>query len=507
LPNKTNPMRATFLFLAMAAALAAAAQDSSLYREPFRPRYHFSAARNWINDPNGLVYAEGVYHLFYQHNPLGNVWGHMSWGHAESRDLLHWSHQPVAIPEQGEVMAFSGTCITDTRNSSGFGKKGGPPPMVAMYTGHIENRNQSQYLAYSLDRGRTWTQYEGNPVLDLHKKDFRDPNIFWDGPRGRWLLSLVLPLEHQVQFYASANLKNWTLLSSFGPAGDTSGVWECPGLLQVPVAGSPGQSRWVLMLSMNASMQYFVGDFDGTRFSSISKPGEILRPDWGPDYYAAICYNQLPAGQAPLAIGWVNNWYYANAIPTRPWKGAMSLPRRLSLRQSGDSWVLIQEPIAALAGLRGPGLGWTDQWLAELEALPRRSRQFELDLVIEPGKNSVCGVRVAADGDHYLEIGYDQERGMLFLDRKSAGHPPIEAAAFDQKNRFETPLKTKNGRVSLRVFVDHSIVEVFANQGEKVMTAQCFAPESSDQIQLFSSGAGSFVRRLRYYPMASVWKE
>ena len=324
--------------------------QTKLYTEQYRPQFHFSPATNWCNDPNGLVYNNGTYHLFYQHNPFGNVWGHMTWAHATSKDLVHWKHLLIAIPEENGVMIFSGTCVVDKNNTSGFGKNG-KIPMVAVYTGHIENVNQSQHIAYSLDDGITWTKYANNPVLDLHKKDFRDPKIFWSDQKKYWVMALMFPVEHIVQFYSSPNLKDWKHLSDFGPVGDTSAVWECPDLTQVPVDGIPGKKKWLLQMSQNASMQYFVGEFDGVKFYNENSTAVINRPDYGPDYYAAIAYNQLPASILPTAIGWLNNWNYANDIPTTPWKSAMSIPRTLSVKKVNNEWVLIQKPVAAIAGL------------------------------------------------------------------------------------------------------------------------------------------------------------
>ena len=221
------------------------------YDEPYRPAFHFTPQSNWMNDPNGLVYLDGEYHLFYQYNPEGDVWGHMSWGHAVSRDLVHWEHLPVAIPEKAGVMAFSGSAVVDVRNTSGFGRPG-ETPIVAVYTGYREaDRNQAQYLAYSLDRGRTWTSYSGNPVLDIGSTDFRDPKVFWYEPDQRWIMVLVLAAERKVSFYASPDLKHWEHLSNFGPAGAIGGAWECPDLFPLQVEGSPGLTRWVLQVDLD----------------------------------------------------------------------------------------------------------------------------------------------------------------------------------------------------------------------------------------------------------------
>ena len=205
------------------------------YVEQYRPQFHFSPAVNWTNDPNGLVYFDGEYHLFYQYNPFGIRWGHMSWGHAVSPDLVHWEHLPVAIPETDSIMAFSGSAVVDHRNTSGFGRDG-EPPLVAIYTGHNTKRpHQTQYVAYSTDRGRTWTPYDGNPVIDVGMANFRDPKVFWYEPEEKWVMVAALSLDRKVRFYASDDLKSWDLLSEFGPAGNANGIWECPDLFELPV--------------------------------------------------------------------------------------------------------------------------------------------------------------------------------------------------------------------------------------------------------------------------------
>jgi sucrose-6-phosphate hydrolase SacC (GH32 family) len=252
--------------------VCAAADSSGPYSEPFRPQYHFTPEKNWMNDPNGLVFYEDEYHLFYQYNPYGDKWGHMSWGHAVSPDMVHWKHLPLALPEEDGVMIFSGSAVIDWNNSSGFGKDG-QPPMVAIYTGYRTNDNlQFECIAFSNDKGRTWTKYSGNPVINLNSKDFRDPKVQWHEPTKKWIMTVSLSAEHKVCFYGSTNLKEWTLLSKFGPAGATGGVWECPDLFELPVSGTH-EKRWVLAVNINPGSiaggsggQYFIGQFDGTRF-------------------------------------------------------------------------------------------------------------------------------------------------------------------------------------------------------------------------------------------------
>lgn len=258
------------------------------YAERWRPQYHFTPPDTWMNDPNGMVYYDGEYHLFYQNNPFGNRWGHMSWGHAVSKDLVHWENLPLALAEENGVMIFSGSAVVDWNNTSGFGRDG-KPPMVAIYTGHHTGKPlQNQQIAYSTDRGRTWTKYSGNPVLDIGEADFRDPKVIWHQPTGRWVIAVSWPHHRQVRFYASPDLKSWTHLSDFGPAGSTSGIWECPDLFPIRVEGQRG-NRWVLVVNVGSGApaggsgtQYFVGDFDGTRFvpdpASTPKP----QPEWVP---------------------------------------------------------------------------------------------------------------------------------------------------------------------------------------------------------------------------------
>ena len=402
-------MKKILLLVFFTISLASGAQEN-LYTERYRPQFHFSTPKNWINDPNGLVFYKGQYHLFYQHNPFGNVWGHMTWGHAVSKDLIHRKHLPIAIPEENGVMIFSGTCVADINNTSGFGKNG-QTPLVAVYTGHIENVNQSQHIAYSLDDGITWTKYDKNPVLDLHKKDFRDLKIFWYAPKKYWVMAVVLPVEHIAQFYSSKNLKDWNHLNDFGPVGDTSGVWECPDLTQVPIDGMPGKKKWLLQTSQNSSMQYFVGEFDGIKFINESSTEKIYRPDYGPDYYAAITYGQLPAAHLPTAIGWLNNWNYANDIPTKPWKGAMSIPRTLSVKKINGEWILIQKPVEKIKTLQQPVYSTKNRIIEKTIQLSEELSQGEIEVVLQANDSAVAGVRLAvADHDHYFEVGYDTRK-------------------------------------------------------------------------------------------------
>jgi fructan beta-fructosidase len=483
--------------------------QSNLYKERFRPQFHFSPAKNWTNDPNGLVYFDGEYHLFYQYNPFGNKWGHMSWGHAISTDLIHWKHLPLAIPEKDSIMIFSGSAVVDIKNSSGFAKQTGKIPMVAIYTAHVipdssrpDDYRQEQHIAYSLDRGRTWTKYEGNPVLNIHKKDFRDPKVFWYERDKKWIMVLVLPHEHIVQFYSSQDLKNWIHLSDFGPAGDIENIWECPDLLEVPVSGKQGKKKWVLINSQQTTMQYFVGDFDGKNFHNENPPNKIYRPDYGPDYYAAVTYN-LSSNHSPVLLGWANNWKYANDIPTFPWKSAMALPRNLSLKITGDEWVLIERPIDALKNLRTNPLLQNNLSVTNTKSLAINSQQFEMEIEFEPSK-SVSGVRLATGKQNVFIIGYNAVDKILFIDR-SGVHNNSFNREFASLSRYEASLTPVSGKIKLHIFFDNSIIEVFANDGVAVMTAQVFPSKDDSGIELFSDGAPTKFDSIKIWKIKSAW--
>ena len=472
------------------------------YKEQYRPQFHFSPPANWMNDPNGLLFYNNQYHLFYQSNPFANVWGHMSWSHAVSNDLLHWKHLPVAIKEENGIMIFSGSCVADIHNTSGFAKNG-KTPLVAIYTGSTDSL-QTQNIAYSNDGGLSWTKYSHNPILDKHEKDFRDPQVFWCEQKKYWVMALVLAAKHKVELYNSINLLNWNLMSEFGPAGDTSAVWECPNLFLVKSKNEPYE-KWALTLSVNGAMQYFIGTFNGIEFKNENNPDKIFRPDYGPDYYAAISYNNLPGNKKPIMMGWINNWNYANNIPVTPWKGAFSLPREISIKKYGQDYMLVQQPLPSFKSLRTIILD--TQKIVDNHVMPLgiNNTQIEIDAELQPSSKSIAGIKLAVGNGHFAEIGYDAVKHVLFMDRSHSANQSFDSN-FKKMPHFETPLLLQNKFIKLQIFFDNSVIEVFANDGEKAMTMQVFPGKEENGISIFSKNGQCNFSSLKVYKMKSVWE-
>jgi len=320
-------------------------------REKFRLLYHHTPTYGWMNDPNGMVYLDGEYHLFYQYNPYGSMWGNMHWGHAISKDLIQWEQLGVAICPDTLGTIFSGNCIIDKKNTAGFGENA----MIAFYTSAGEKQTQS--IAYSTDKGRTFTKYDKNPVVTADIPDFRDPNVFYHEPTGKWIM--VIAAGQEVQLYSSGNLLDWEYESSFGEGyGNHGGVWECPDLLELPVDGNPENKKWVLLLNINpggifggSATQYFTGEFDGKVFTCESTPTTEKWMDWGKDHYATVTWANAP-GNRSIAIAWMSNWQYANQLPTLQFRSANSVPREISLYTYDNETYLMNQPVKELVALR-----------------------------------------------------------------------------------------------------------------------------------------------------------
>ncbi len=493
-------MKTSLLFSIAFVGLYANHALESGFDQPYRPQYHFSPRRNWTNDPNGLVYFDGEYHLFFQYNPFGNEWGHMSWGHAVSRDLLHWDELPVALPEQNGIMIFTGSTVIDQYNSSGF-CTGGKPCLVAVYTGHTPAAHkralQTQNLAYSNDRGRTWTKYSANPVLNLGLADFRDPKVFWSDESGRWVMLVSVPDDHKVLIYGSRDLKHWERLSDFGPAGATGGQWECPELFRLQVDGQATKTRWVLKVGLNpgglqggSGEQYFVGRFNGTRFVNDNPASVTLWTDYGKDCYCALTFNGLPQGRAPVMVGWMNNWQYAATVPTSPWRGQMTIPRKLGLLTTSDGIRLVQQPIDELQGLRELRLHLTEQTLEDVNRSVSSARldaegAFELQSTISLGSTHEVGWKILAADETSTIIGYDRQARELFVDRTHSG-----VTGFSRKfpARTAAPLSLPDTTLRLDILVDRCSVEVFADGGRIAITNLVFPLPDAHGIRMYASG-------------------
>ncbi len=486
----------------------------------YRPRYHFSAARHWINDPNGLVCIDGLYHLFYQCNPFGTRWGNMSWGHAVSRDLVNWSERPIALPQrEGAVHTesiFSGSCVLDRENVSCLGKAG-QAPLLAFYTSHYSTApapmgRQAQSLAYSLDAGDTWQFHGDRPLIHLHRDndqghnadEFRDPKVFYHAPSESWIMVLVLATDRKVIFYRSHNLLDWEAMSTFSDPGDNpQDLWEVPDLVEMRAPGS-NDRRWVLLLSVNtegihhqagSTQHYFVGDFDGHEFHfNASETGPVRdghhpgrnRLDWGRDFYAAVSFHNDPEPD-PLVIAWMNNWLYANDIPHRGFRGQMTLARRLHLSEQGGQYRPVSEPIAPRT-IRDVGR----TLLAGQAVFP--NDPIELSLPVD----TVCLRLNTSDfieGEFHIELHFGRARlaivldghtGVASLDRTGlhGKHLPKHFSACD--SAYELDLSNAD----LVIYLDQSSVEVFGNVGLWTITQQIFpsAPLSGVSIRHTQKG-------------------
>ena len=423
--------------------------------EPYRPSFHFSPAKNWTNDPCGLYYKDGQYHLFFQFNPFGDLWGHMSWGHAVSTDLVHWKELPVAIPESDGVMIFTGSSVVEPSGR-----------VASIYTGHQPTKppHQNQNIAWSSD-GLHWSKDPSNPILDIgpNVTDFRDPKVFWHEPTKRWVMVVMLPREHKAQFYASTDLKKWTHLSDYGPAGVNGNEWECPDFYELPVDGNAKNTRWVLKVGISrehiaggSGEQYFIGKFDGTKFINDNPASKVMWLDYGPDCYCEFSFSNTPAIAGKRAVGWMSNWIYAEKIPTSPWRGQMTMPRQFSLKTTADGIRLFQAPPSEFAKLRG----------ARLDAASPHDI-FEMKAKVSMGSDKSAEWTMM-DG---FKIGYDAVKNELYVDRTRAGN-----TSFSPKfpGRYTAPLKLNGRPLELDVFVDRMSVEVFAMNGEIVFTSLVF---------------------------------
>lgn len=501
---------------------------TALFTEKHRPQFHFSPKEKWTNDPNGMVYFDGEYHLFYQHYPDSTVWGPMHWGHAVSRDLVHWEHLPIALYPDSLGYIFSGSAVVDWKNTTGFGQDGSPP-LVAMFTYHDpvaaeagSDNHQSQAIAYSNDRGRTWTKYEGNPVIPNpgNIRDIRDPKVIWDDDSGQWIV--VLAVGDHAEFWGSPDLKTWKKLSEFGKTlGAHGGVWECPDLFPMTVEGT-GEKMWVLIINLNpgnpnggSGTQYFVGQFDGQSFT----PGSAFLPyvqkgngvwiDYGKDNYAGVTWSDAPDGRR-LLIGWMSNWQYANKVPTEAWRNAMTIPWSLTLNKTDEGYRLFPQPVKELQALRAAtftldkteidaSLGLTEQ----LGFSPRLS-EMELEFSLPESTTGSFGVELSnAKGESY-RIGFNLATNQFFSDRTKAGDASFSEDFARQPS--VAPRASKDRTLHMHLFFDVASAELFADKGATVMTEIFFPTEDFNQIRLFAEDGKAELLRGAVYQLKGIWQ-
>ena len=467
-------------------------------REKFRPTYHFSPLYGWMNDPNGMVYKDGEYHLFYQHNPYGSKWGNMHWGHAISKDLINWEHRPDAITPDALGTIFSGSAVVDTDNTAGFGAGA----IVAIYTQNSDRQVQS--IAYSTDNGRSFTKYENNPVLTSDARDFRDPKVFWHKETQRWIM--LLAVGQEMQIFSSSNLKDWAFESSFGEGqGAHGGVWECPDLFELPVDGT-NEKKWVLLCNLNpggpfggSATQYFVGTFNGKEFVNES-PSKTKWMDWGKDHYATVTWSDAPDNRR-IAIAWMSNWQYANDVPTSQYRSPNSVPRDLSLFTVDGETYLQSAPSPELLKLRDiskkrsfkvNGTRTIKDMIAGNEGA------YEIELTIENQHADVIGFRLYNEKGEEVDMQYDMKEKKFSMDRRKSGE-----VGFNENFPMLTWTTIESGKdeLKLRLFVDKSSVEAFGDGGRFVMTNQVFPSEPYTHIDFYSKGGAYKVDSFVIYKL------
>lgn len=461
--------------------------DSVLYHELFRPQYHFTPAHRWIGDPCGLIRYGGKYRAY-------------SWGAAESPDLVHWTeiNQDAILELPDRIAPFTGSVVVDKDNSAGRGEN----VLVAAFTSFDkDSKKQAQSVAFSHDGGDTFHNYDLNPVIDIWSTEFRDPTVIRYAPTGKWVMAVAKALEKKVAFYESDNLLHWTWTSDFGPMGDNERSWECPDLFQVSIEGSE-RKKWVLVVSVNwAREQYFVGEFDGKQFIPDHPYAEPLYVDDGLDYYASRVFQNYDESQDDVyTIGWVNTWDYAQQAPSSWGKGVWSLPRKLTLYDTPDGLRLRQQPAKALEVLRETPFKFVRRLKAGMVSVPEiaaMDNQYELELSLKPAAGDVTGLNLCCGDGRKVRMSYDAASGFLTVDRtNSTGEtlPKFSRMAFTRID----------GEPDFRIFVDKSTIEIFVNDGEKVLTLLTYAGRTQTGFELFSERGGT-TASVTAWPMRSIW--
>jgi fructan beta-fructosidase len=495
--------------------------ENAYYSEPHRPAFHFSPDSMWMNDPNGLVYFEGEYHLFYQHYPEGNTWGPMHWGHAVSTDLMHWEHLPIALYPDSLGYIFSGSAVVDWPNSSGLGTAE-HPPLITIFTHHhpdLEDTGSDQFqyqsIAYSTDRGRSWTKYHGNPVVSNPGiRDFRDPKVIRYEPDKCWIMTLAA--ADRVMFYSSPDLIHWDYESEFGEdLGAHGGVWECPDLFPLEINGT---TKWVLLVSINpggpnggSATQYFIGTFDGKKFVNEVSCDPPLWIDYGKDNYAGVTWSDIPSSDGRrIFMGWMSNWQYANQVPTERWRNAMTLPRELSLFEEKGEYRLRSVPVGETVLLRNkeqpfePGeVGGMVEIIAPQDT---GGSLLEMEMVFEYPQDVISGHFgfILCNGQDSLTVSVLPGEKLVTVDRTVSG---IDRFSPDFPGVHTAPLPApESGKTRLHAFIDHSSLELFINEGRCVMTELFFPATPYDQVFLYSENGPVRLVEGTFHHLKNIWR-
>lgn len=472
-------------------------------KEMFRPVYHHTPVYGWMNDPNGMFYKDGVYHLYFQYNPYGSVWGNMHWGHSTSTDLMHWKFEGCAIVPDAWGAIFSGSCVVDHNNTAGFGKDA----VIAFYTSAKASPwgdVQSQSMAYSLDNGKTFVKYEGNPILTSSEKDFRDPKVFWYAPGKHWVM--MLAVGQHMEIYSSVNLKEWKKESEFGAMqGAHGGVWECPDLVEIPVEGTR-EKKWVLICNLNpggpfggSAAQYFVGSFDGKKFVNES-PTQTKWMDWGKDNYATVTWNNAPDGRC-IALGWMSNWQYANNVPTRQYRSANTLARDLTLYREGQELYLKSTPSVEVKKARGKKVSIPSFRVSEKHEIVNlfedNQGAYEVEILIQNAGASKIAFCLLNDKGEKVSMYYDLNRKQFVMDRSESGTVDFSK---DFPAVTVAPANVDK-ELTLRLFVDRSSIEAFGEDGKFVMTNLVFPSQPYVKMCFEADKNGYAVKTLNVYKL------
>ena len=507
--------------------------------DEYRPSYHFTPLYGWMNDPNGMVYKDGEYHLYFQYNPYGSKWGNMHWGHAVSKDLLHWEHLDPAIARDPVGHIFSGSSVVDKKNTAGFGKDA----IIAIYTNNSVNHDEVQCIAYSNDNGRTFTKYEGNPVLTPFDglKDFRDPKVFWYEKGKCWYM--IVSADKETRFYKSKNLKKWTYVSAFGKGmGQQPCQYECPDFFQLPVNGDKKKMKWVMTMNINpgcwfggSATEYFVGDFDGKNFT-CPDAHDVKWLDWGKDHYATVTFSNT--GDRVLGITWMSNWQYANLTPFKQNRGANGLPRELKLYEKNGKYYISEDVAPEVYALRKDTKELADASVANAKELngvaANMNGAFEIEADVTPNANGIAGIEISNNKRERTMIYFDMKQGKVVMDRTESGltdfgkqavphdielawdkqraaegkEPARIANSINYKNDFAlatwAPLSLcEDGKKTYHVdiFVDKSSVELFVDGGRIAMTNLVFPVAPYENVKLYTQGGKAEFKNMKVHKL------